>query len=152
MKACDIMTHPVITARPDDSLETIAGLLLTHKIGCVPIVDSDGKVCGIVTESDFSAKEQGVPFSTLKLPSVFHRWMPNEQVEQVYQAARSTPAREIMTPDVVTLVEDDSIERVLTLMLSQSLRRLPVVRDRRPVGVVTRRDLLRLMANRLGSL
>lgn len=151
MKVSEIMTRPLITARPDSSLEVIAGLLLTHRIGCVPVVDERGKLCGIVTESDFSAKEQGVPFSTLKLPALFEKWLPKEHVERLYEAARSTPVREIMTVDVVTVGENDSIESVLELMLRHSLRRLPVVTDGRPVGVVTRRDLLRLMARGLAA-
>lgn len=151
MKTSEIMTQPLITATPDATLHTVAELLLTHNIGCVPLLDGQGRLCGIVTESDFSAKEQGVPFSTLKLPALFRKWLPKEQVEKIYHAARSMPVRDIMTSDVVTLAKDDSIERVLELMLRHNLRRLPVVHDGYPLGVVTRRDLLRLMARNLAS-
>jgi len=149
MKVSKIMTQPLITATPDDTLEVVAGLMLTHEIGCVPIVDARGKLCGIVTESDFSAKERGVPFSTLKLPAVFHQWMPQDQVERLYEAARSTPARDIMTADVATLDENDDIETALRMMLTRNLRRLPVISEGRAAGIVTRRDLLRLMARKL---
>jgi CBS domain-containing protein len=151
MKAVDIMTRPVITSSPDASLEEIASLMLARKIGCVPIVDEHGRLCGIVTESDFSAKERGVPFSTVKLPALFAAWLPKEQAERLFEAARRTPVRDIMTTEVVAIGEQETLEEILKRMLKHSLRRLPVVVDGRPTGIVTRRDLLQLMARRLAD-
>lgn len=146
MKAREIMTQPVITVKPDATLDEIARLMLTYNIGCVPVVDGQGKLCGIVTESDFSAKEHGIPFSTLRLPQVFSQWMPKEGIERIYEAAKKMTAKEIMTCDVITLKEDDAVEQALTLMLKHDIHRLPVVRDGKPVGMLARHDLLKLMA------
>jgi CBS domain-containing protein len=117
MKAREIMAQPLVTATRETTLDEIARLMLTHKVGCLPIVDQQGRLCGIVTESDFSAKEHGVPFSTLKLPQVFSKWMPQEGIERLYEAAKKMTVGEIMTTDVIALTEDDSIELALTLML-----------------------------------
>ena len=104
MKAVDIRTRPVITSSPDASLEEIASLMPPRKIGCVPIVDEHGRLCGIVTESDFSAKVRGVPFSTLKLPALFAAWLPKEPAERLFEAARRCwPSATAHGPDCMKL-------------------------------------------------
>jgi CBS domain-containing protein len=149
MKAREIMTQPVVTAKQDATLDEIARLMMTHNIGCIPVVDERDQLCGIVTESDFSATEHGIPFSTLRLPQVFSQWMPLEGIERIYEAAKKMRVTEIMNTNVLTLVENDSVERALTLMLKHGMRHLPIVRDGKPVGILTRHDLLKLMARQL---
>lgn len=140
-----IMFAPVVTVDEDCSLENAAKIMLDQNIGGVPVVDSGGDLCGIVTESDFVAKDRGIPFSIYRFPQMFGEWMPHEHVEQIYEAARRREVREIMSRNVVTVTEADTLETVLEKMLKCSLHRLPVVRGKKPVGMVTRHDLLRLM-------
>ena len=140
-----IMMTSVITVDEDCSLEEAARIMLGHNIGGLPVVDSQGNLRGIVTESDFVAKEKGIPFSIYRFPQMFGEWMPQEHVDRMYQAARRRSVREIMSKDVITVTESDTIETVLDKMLKGGLHRLPVVRARKPVGIVTRHDLLRLM-------
>jgi len=140
-----IMLTPVITVDEDCSLEEAAKMMLDRNVGGLPVVDDRGELCGIVTESDFVAREKGIPFSLYRFPQMFGEWMPHEHVERIYEAARRRAVREIMTRDVITVTEVDTIETVLEKMLKCGLHRLPVVRDRKPVGIVTRHDLLRLM-------
>lgn len=140
-----IMLAPVITVDEDCSLEEAAKIMLDHNIGGLPVVDDNGDLCGIVTESDFVAKEKGIPFSIYRFPQMFGEWMPHERVERIYESARRRAVREIMSRDVITVTEVDTVETVLKKMLKASIHRLPVVRDRKPVGIVTRHELLRLM-------
>ncbi|MBM3767093.1 MAG: CBS domain-containing protein, partial [Acidobacteria bacterium] len=63
MNARDIMTHPVQTVREDCTLEIAARTMLEHNIGCLLVTDTKGELAGIVTESDFAAKEKAVPFT-----------------------------------------------------------------------------------------
>ena len=146
MQVRDIMTQPVITANVAMNLDEVARLLLTHNIGGLPVVDSAGRLCGIVTESDFTAKEHGVPFSTLKLPQLFHEWLPKEGIERLYAKARTLTVSEIMSPQVISLTETDSVEHAVRLLLQHEVHRLPVVRDGKPIGMVSRHDLLKVMA------
>ena len=139
------MFQPVITVDEDCSLEEAAKIMLDRNIGGLLVVDERGDLCGIVTQSDFVAKERGIPFSIYRFPQMFGEWMPHEHVEQIYEAARRRAVREIMSRDVITLTEADTLETVLEKMLKCGLHRLPVVRGKRPVGIVTRHDLLRLM-------
>lgn len=150
MKVREIMVQPVVAVRKSTSLAETARLMLDHRIGCVPVVDDAGGLCGIVTESDFAAKERGIPFSTLLLPQVFNQWMPPEGVERIYQAARTTTAGDIMNADPATVSEESTIDEVVRLMLEHDVNHLPVVLDGRPVGMVSRHDLLRLMASGAG--
>lgn len=144
MRVRGIMSTPVVTVPQTATLDVVARVMLDRNIGGVPVVDSDGLLCGIVSESDFAAKNRPVPFSLLSLPALFGHWLQSA-VKQAYRDARSMTAAEIMTRDVVTVTEDDLVDVALRRMLDERVHRLPVVRGRVPVGMVTRHDLLRLM-------
>jgi CBS domain-containing protein len=120
--------------------------MLDHCIGCVPVLDKKGEIVGIITESDFTARDKGIPFSTFRAPQVFGQWMDESSINRIYNAARSMKAKEIMRRNVVTVVEDDSVALVLDRMLRHNITRIPVIRERNPVGIVARHDILRLMA------
>ena len=143
------MCTPVITVDEDCSLEEAAKIMLDRNVGGLPVVDERGDLRGIVTESDFVAREKGIPFSIYRFPQMFGEWMPHEHVERIYESARRRAVREIMCQNVVTVTEVDTIETVLEKMLKGGLHRIPVVRGRKPVGIVARRDLLRLMLEHL---
>ena len=145
MQVSKLMASPPVVIRQGANLEAAAGLMLEHRIGCLPVVDAAGKLVGILTESDFSAKDCGVPFSTLRLPQLFLRWMPHQAVERIYDTARKMAVEELMSRDVVTIGETDSIETAIERMLKHRVHRLPVLRDGVPVGILARHDLLRLM-------
>lgn len=143
------MSKPVMVAREDTTLEEIARMMLDNNIGCVPVVDTTGKICGVITESDFAAKDKGLPFSTFRAPQLLGRWMSQEGVERIYDAARSMTAKEIMSRRVATVTEDQSAQDVVELMLKFDVNRIPVVREGVPVGMVSRHDLLRLMVREM---
>lgn len=144
MRARDIMSTPVVTVPESATLERVARLMLERKIGCVPVVGADGTLRGILTDSDFSAKARPVPFSLLRLPSVLGHWL-GPAVERAYQEARTISARDVMTAHVVTVNEADTVEEAIRRMYEHNIHRLPVVRDGKPLGMVTRQNLLRLL-------
>ena len=150
-RARDIMTAPVIAVREDTSLEDVARLMLRHNIGAVPVIDGQGTLRGIITEADFAEKERGVPFSAYRAPQLFGRWVSQRDVEAIYAAARSLPARAIMSTPVLTVTEDTPVKEILDLMLRHDVTHLPVVREGAPVGMVSRHDLLRLVARAAGE-
>jgi CBS domain-containing protein len=142
------MTKPVLTVSAEASLEEVARIMLERNIGCVPVVNQREELCGIVTESDFTGKERTFPFSPMSIyghPQVLGEWLPKQGVERIYEAARTRKVREIMTTCVATTTEDQPVEEVVRQMVNRNLHRIPVVRDNKPVGIVTRHDLLRLM-------
>jgi CBS domain-containing protein len=145
MEVRTIMMRPVVVVREDTTLEEMARMMLERHIGCVPVVNDRGEICGIVTESDFTAKQRGIPFSTFRAPQILGQWMPKQGIERIYEAARTMTAREIMTARVVTVTEEKSVEEVVELVLRHNIHRVPVVRDAVPVGIVARHDILKLM-------
>jgi CBS domain-containing protein len=145
MKVSEIMSHPVITVREDATLEEVARIMLDHKFGSVPVVNEQGTMIGLITESDFAAKGKGVPFTTFEMPQVFGHWLGKSGVEQMYERARTILASDTMTRDVITVEENATIEEVLELMLLNDVNRIPVLRNKVPVGIAARYDLLKLM-------
>ena len=145
MKISKIMSAPAITVTEHESLETAARKMLDSGIGGLPVVNAEGKLVGIVTESSFTARNKGVPFSTFRAPQLLGRWISGEGVDKIYQEARETPVADVMAGPVVTVSEDDTVTRAVELMLKHDVNRLPVVRDGKPVGIVARHDLLRMM-------
>ncbi len=145
MKVHEIMSSPVKVVDEDTSLEEVAKLMLDERIGGVPVVDKDGKIIGIVTESDFSAKEHAIPFSRNYAPQLFGEWMSKEGIEKAYEAARNVKVKEIMTKSVHTVTEDDTLAEAVRTMLEHRVHRVPVVKDGVPVGIISRRDLLKLV-------
>jgi CBS domain-containing protein len=129
MRTRDIMTSPVVTVTPDMSLKDVAALLVERAINAVPVVDAGDRLCGIVSEADLLA---------LEAPAA-----PGAS------GARTAPphtAREVMSQSVYTLAEDTDAAAAARMMLRHGLKSVPVVDGDRVVGIVARRDLLRLVA------
>lgn len=143
--ASDIMRTPPVTVRAGADLRTAAHLMLEHGVGSLLVVDPEGRLTGILTDSDFSAKEGGVPFSTLRLPQLLGRWVGGDDPEEIYEEAGEMTVGELMTAPVHTVAEEEPVRRVLEVMLERDVKHVPVVRDGEPVGMVTRHDLLRLL-------
>jgi len=139
------MTKPVRAVVENCSLAEAAQAMLANNIGCLLVTDDHGKLAGIVTESDFAAKEKGIPFSLYRFPQILGQWMPPESVERMYAAARTRPVSEIMSRAVTSVSEDDSIDTVIRTMLRTGFHRIPVVANGIPAGMITRHDLLKLM-------
>ncbi|HKY59392.1 MAG TPA: CBS domain-containing protein [Gemmatimonadota bacterium] len=139
------MTRPVITVGRQTNLEKVARLMLEKEIGSVVVVDDDGSMIGIVTDTDFAARKSSIPFSTFELPQLLGRWLDEEGVQGIYRKARSMEVAEIMTTRVWSVEEDTSIERVVQVMLERNIDHVPVVDGERPVGMIAHRDLLKLL-------
>jgi len=150
MKISEIMTKNPITVSADDPVRTAASLLRTHKIGGLPVMEQD-RLVGIVTESDIiELLETGRLSDDLWLPSPLEvievpiRELVNwEKTKIALTDIGDKKIREIMSHPVITIDEDADIEDAASLMLSHKIARLPVVKDDRLIGIVTRADIVR---------
>jgi CBS domain-containing protein len=140
------MTQPVVTVRRETSLAEVAKIMVDRQIACVPVVDQDGKLRGIVTQTDFAANERATPFSMEDLARVSSGLPPKEMIERVREGARATTAQEIMITEVITGREDTPVEAIAGQMLRYDIDHIPIVRDGVPVGIVSRHDFLRMVA------
>jgi CBS domain-containing protein len=145
MKVSEIMSSPVMTVKGDQTLEQAAQLMLDNNIGGVPVVDDDGKLIGIVTESDFSAKEHAIPFSRIYAPQLFGKWMSKEGVEKAYESARKITVDKIMSVPVITITKEDTVAEAVRIMLDKRIHRVLVTEQDFPIGILSRHDLLKLV-------
>src|SRR4051794_8270974 len=129
MLARDVMSSPVITLRPDVPAHAAAALLVSHGFTAAPVVDRERRVVGIATEADLVRGRivpEGWTVERLPEPTV----------------------ADVMTPSPTVLPPDADLADVVTLMLNLGIRSVPIVDDGALVGVVSRRDALRVVANR----
>lgn len=144
-----IMSRPVVTVTTEANLADAAGKMLDQGIGSVVCVDADGRIVGIVTDSDFGARSAGIPFSTFRAPQLLGKWLGEDAVEKIYQESRRRLVGEVMSSPVHTVDETATVEDVLRIMLQRDVKHVPVVREGRPVGMVARHDLLKFLGERL---
>ncbi len=143
-KVKDIMTRQVVTVRAETSLAEAATLLQQHHIGGLPVVDAEGHLLGIVTETDLFLKEKGIPFSYAKIPSLLGQLVAKETLTHLAERARQVPVCEVMTREVITADEEMTLEDLAMLMLQKDLTRLPVVTgEKKLVGIISRVDVIR---------
>jgi CBS domain-containing protein len=145
LKAKDIMTREVIAVTPETEISEVAGILLEKRINGVPVVDSDGRLIGIVCQSDLIAQQKAFP-----LPSVFNlldSFIPLRagKFEREVQKMAATTAAHAMTPDPVSVHPETAVEDVATLMVNKNFHTLPVVDEKRLVGIIGKEDVLRIL-------
>jgi CBS domain-containing protein len=145
MKAMDVMTRDVVSIAPEASVLEAVRLMLQHRISGLPVIDAAGTLQGIVTEGDFLRR---VETGTERKRS---RWVefllgPGRLATDYVQTSGRKVA-EVMTPDVRTVNEDDPLETVVNVMERHRIKRVPVVRGDKVVGIVTRANLMRALAS-----
>ncbi|AMA75893.1 signal transduction protein [Thermus parvatiensis] len=144
VKAREVMVTPVVTVPLGTTLDEVARLMVEKRIGSVLVVNGEGRLVGIVTESDF-LKEKGIPFSLYRAPMLLGRFLAQDQLERIFQEAKRTKVEEIMSHPVHAVAPEDPLSRVLELMLLYDINHVPVVEGGKPIGIISRFDLLRLL-------
>jgi CBS domain-containing protein len=135
VKIRDLMTVPVVTVDGEATLEAVAETLVRHRINAAPVVDGQGRLAGIISEGDLVVLE----------------WRPGQPVAMAPargQLADYLKASQVMTTDVITVSPEADSSEAARVMWRRHVKTLPVVEDGRLVGIVARRNLLRLMVER----
>jgi CBS domain-containing protein len=140
MQVRDIMTRKVISATHDQSVLAAAQTMLQNRISGLPVTDADGKLVGIVTEGDFLRR--GEIGTQRQRPRWLEFLIGPGRLASEYVHASGRKVEEVMTPDPYTVTEGDSLEAVVKLMEHRHVKRLPVLRDNRIVGIVSRADVM----------
>lgn len=145
MQTKDIMTQPVVSVRPDDTIALSIQLMLSKSISGLPVIDTGGCLVGIITEGDFLRR------SETKTQRKRPRWLeillgPGRLAEE-YVHTHGRKVAEVMTVGVSTVTEETPLDEVVTLMEKRRIKRVPVVRDDKVVGIVCRSNLLRALAS-----
>ncbi|MBI4282700.1 MAG: CBS domain-containing protein [Chloroflexi bacterium] len=145
MNVREIMTSPVITIQEDATVGEAAQLMLQRGTSCLPVLDGQGRLVGIVTHTDFGLHKRFLPMSD-HLYTLMGSWVSPETLEEVARAVSRRKVKEVMSHPVVTVQEETPVAEVADLMLRRSISRVPVMRGRELVGIVTKHDLVKLMS------
>jgi CBS domain-containing protein len=145
MNVSNVMTRRVISVSPDMTILTAIRLMLKHHISGLPVIDGKDKLVGIVTESDFLHRSET---GTERRRS---RWLdaffgPADAAND-YVRSHGLKVENVMNFKPVTVTEKASLEEVVHLMETRKVKRLPVVRRGKLVGIVSRADLLLALAS-----
>lgn len=144
MKAADVLESEVITVGPATSVSDVAKLLLSRKISALPVVDN-GKLVGIVSEGDLIRR---VESGTERHRSWWLELLTSDEaLATEYVKSHARFAGEVMTRKVVTAKEDTLLTDIARLFENNNIKRVPIVRGNEIVGVVSRGDLLRVLAS-----
>lgn len=139
MKVADAMSRGVITIAPERSMVEAAHMMLKFEIGGLPVVNSGGKLVGIVTEGDFLRRAELGNENR-------ERWIKYVtdvgRLAEEYTRSHGRKVSEVMTRNVVTVTEDTSIAEVARLMEHHLINRVPVLSNGAPIGIVSRSNLL----------
>jgi CBS-domain-containing membrane protein len=145
MQAKDVMTRDVVSIGPDATVLQAARLMLQHRISGLPVIDNAGALVGVLSEGDFLRRQE------TKTERRRSRWleflMGPGKIAAEYTHTHGSKVSEVMTDTVQTVAEDTALEDIVELMERHRIKRLPVVRGRKVVGIVTRSNLMHAMVS-----
>jgi CBS domain-containing protein len=148
MRAMDVMTTNVITVDPNTSVQSVAALLSNRGISGVPVVDSQNRLVGIVSEGDLLHRvETGTERRVQKRRSWWLDTVGSEQeLARDYVKSHGRTVQDIMTRDVISVSDTTELADIATLLETKRIKRVPVVKDGKLVGIVSRANLVRALA------
>lgn len=146
LKAKDIMTKNVVTVETTTTIVELAHILMKHQISGTPVIDDNGNLIGIVTESDLINKN-----SKLHIPTIlrlFDAFIPLgiSKLEQDLKKMAASTVGEIFTKEVITVDEEMSMEDVATIMTEKKIHLLPVLKEGKLAGIIGKKDIIRSIA------
>jgi CBS domain-containing protein len=149
MLAQDIMTRTVAAVHADTPLAEAVALLVDRAISGLPVVDSNAHLVGMLTEGDLLRRNE---VDTEPHHSGWYGLLlgPGHLATE-YVRARGRAVRDVMTENPVSVTEETPLADVVKLMEKRHFKRVPVVRDGALVGVVSRADIMRLLAGKLAA-
>ena len=131
------MSSPVITVHPDTPMEEALNIMHRERVRRLPVVDSHGKLIGIVSERQL-LKEHPSEATTLSI------WEQREML-------RKLTIKKLMTPNVFTVTEDTTFEEAAKIMAEEQISGLPVMRGNKLVGMITEKDVFKIFLELMGS-
>lgn len=143
IKVKDIMSKGVVFIKTGTPVKEVAKIFVEKEIGGAPVVDEKGEMIGIVTENDLIMQDVKVRFPTYihLLDGVIFLEGVKKYDEELRKAIGAV-IDDVMTEEVVTVEENASIEDVATLMVEKEISRLPVTKEGKIIGIVTKRDII----------
>jgi CBS domain-containing protein len=149
MKAADVMVRDVVTVHPETDVADAVKLLVARDISALPVVDQGDNLVGIISEADLLHRAE---LGTEKHRSwIIESLTAASTLAAEFAKAHGKKVGEIMTTGVVTATEEDSLGDIAVLFERHRIKRVPIVRDGRVVGIVSRSNLIQALASAVGT-
>ena len=146
MKAADVMVANVITVGPDASVQDVADILLTNRISAVPVVGTRGELIGIISEGDLIRRAET---DTERRRSWWLELLiGSNSLAAEYVKSHARKVADVMTRTVITATPDTPLRDIAALLEKNGIKRVPIVRNRKVVGIVSRANLVQALASR----
>jgi CBS domain-containing protein len=142
MRAADVMTTNVVVASPDAPIRDIARVMWERRISAVPVVDDANHVLGVVSEGDLVRRAE---LGTDRRSWWLDLLSSDRTLAGDYVKTHGRTARDVMTRPAVTIEEAVDLAEIARLLEAKRIKRVPVVRDRKLVGIVSRADIVRAL-------
>lgn len=146
LKAKDIMTKEVVTVYPETEIVQAANLMLEKHLSGLPVVDKEGRLRGIICQSDLMAQQRKIPLPSffILLDNPIPLTSPH-QIENEIKKMAAIKVSEAMTPDPLTVDPDAGVEDIATLMVKHNIHTVPVLEGGWLVGIIGKEDILRTL-------
>ena len=152
MRAVDVMTTDVITVGPDTTVQALAAMLAERGISGAPVVDSSGRLVGIISEGDLLHRAE---IGTARRHRERRRswWLDHfaSDLAREYVKSHGRTVKDLMTRDVVTVTEDTDLADVAALLEAKRIKRVPVVREGKIAGIISRANIVRAVGSSKGA-
>ena len=144
MRASDIMTTKVVTVSTDTKVDEIARVLLEKGISAVPVMDGNGAIVGIVSEGDLWRRQENE--TERHRSSWLRMFTSSEDDAREYAKTHGMTAAQVMSENIVSVTDETLVGDVAQLLEKNRIKRVPVLKDGKLVGIVSRANLLHGLA------
>lgn len=145
MLALDVMTTTIISVKPETPIRDAAKVLADHRISGVPVVDAKGSMVGVISEGDLIRRTE------LDTDERRRSWwldlFSSDRNAEDYIKSHARTVQDVMTADVISVDDETPLSEVAHIMEAHRIKRVPVIRDGRLVGIVSRANLVQALAS-----
>lgn len=153
MNVKKVMTKDVIALSPDDTVKDAVKKFASNRISGSPVLDAEGNILGILSEKDIlhaletKCKRLEMVYPSLSLVSVsFVEHFDDKEVVDAFTEIANTLVSDLMKKEAITIDHEKSISQAIDLMNNKEINRIPVIDDGRIIGIITRRDIIKGLA------
>ena len=144
MRAADVMVQDVISIASTASVQDAANLLLTRRAGALPVSDAEGNLVGMVPEGDLMRRPEK---DTERRQSWWLKlFAPRKLLAEEFARSHPRKVSDVMTRQVITATPETPLAEITTLLEKNLIKRVPITRDGKVVGIVSRTNLLHGLA------
>jgi len=143
--AADIMARDVITIGPDESVGRAAQLMTENDVSALPVIGANGALVGIISEADLLRREE--IDTAARRPRWVETMTPATTLATEFARSHGKRVADLMSENVISVTEEASLNEVAALLERNRIKRVPVVRDNRLVGIVSRANLIQALAS-----